>query len=161
WSLFRAQDVIGGVMGNQGQPIEIPYSVFYQQVTSDNIRDVVLQDTTATGDFRQPFTWPSPDSQEAAQGVKPQTSSQFLTTLLPVDDPSLTQVLREHNITVVAQNIQPNPIILFLVNWGPLLLLLGFFIWSARRGQRQMSSVFGFGRSQPREYNAERPKITF
>jgi cell division protease FtsH len=160
WSLFRAQDVIGG-LSSQSQPIEIPYSVFYQQVTADNVRDVVLQDTTASGEFKQAFTWPAADSPEATQGLKPQTSGQFTTTLLPVDDPALTQALRDHNVTVVAQNVQPSPILLFLVNWGPLLLLLGFFIWSARRGQRQMSNVFGFGRSQPREYNAERPKITF
>ncbi|CAG0965878.1 hypothetical protein ANRL2_01252, partial [Anaerolineae bacterium] len=30
-----------------------------------------------------------------------------------------------------------------------------------RRSQRQMGGVFGFGRSQAREYNAERPKVTF
>src|SRR5438046_2860639 len=80
WSLFRAQDVIGG-LSSQSQPIEIPYSVFYQQVTADNVRDVVLQDTTASGDFKQAFTWPAADSPEAAQGLKPQTSSQFMTTL--------------------------------------------------------------------------------
>src|SRR5690606_5673986 len=37
----------------------------------------------------------------------------------------------------------------------------GFFIWSARRAQGQMGNVFGFGRSQAREYNAERPQVTF
>ncbi|HLU11405.1 MAG TPA: ATP-dependent zinc metalloprotease FtsH, partial [Oceanobacillus sp.] len=54
-----------------------------------------------------------------------------------------------------------NPILLFLINWGPLALLFGFLIWSMRRSQRQMGGVFGFGRSQAREYNAERPQVTF
>src|SRR5690606_37698041 len=71
------------------------------------------------------------------------------------------QTLREHNVIVTIQQTETSPFLLFLLNFGPILLLLGFFIWSARRAQGQMGNVFGFGRSQAREYNAERPQVTF
>src|SRR5690606_29966932 len=57
--------------------------------------------------------------------------------------------------------VEPSPILVFLINFGPLLLLLGFFVWSARRTQRQASGIFRFGRSQAKEYNVQRPQVTF
>ena len=69
--------------------------------------------------------------------------------------------LRENNVTIIPETIEASPILVFLINFGPLLLLLGFFIWSARRTQRQASGVFGFGKSQAKEYDVERPQVTF
>ena len=73
----------------------------------------------------------------------------------------MPQTLRDHGVTIVSQTAEPNTILLFLLNWGPLVLFVGFLIWSTRRAQRQMGGVFGFGRTQAREYDAEKPKITF
>ena len=53
------------------------------------------------------------------------------------------------------------PLLMLLINFAPFLLIIGFFVWNARRAQRQMTGVFGFGRTQAKEYNAERPAITF
>jgi cell division protease FtsH len=106
-------------------------------------------------------TWPAPDSPEAKQGVAPRTSDQFTTTLLPVSDPQLPETLRQHNVTIVSQISDPSPILVFLINFGPVLLLVGFIVWTARRQQGQMGNVFGFGRTQAREYTVERPKVTF
>jgi len=158
WTFLRLPDMVSGVTAEQ--QIEIPYSEFYNQVVNNNVDQVVLQDNQARGTFRSPVTWP-PRTQAAAQGTNPSTASRFTTTLLPIDDPQLAQTLREHNVTIVSQITETSPILLFLLNFGPILLLLGFFIWSARRSQGQMSNVFGFGRTQAREYTVERPKVTF
>ncbi|NDJ63201.1 MAG: ATP-dependent zinc metalloprotease FtsH [Chloroflexi bacterium] len=95
------------------------------------------------------------------QGVQQRTSSAFTTTLLPVEDPELVPLLNEQGVTVVGQTTEVNPILLFLFNWGPLLLLVGFIFWSTRRVQRQAGGIFGFGRTQAREYDMERPQVTF
>ncbi|MFN8452790.1 MAG: ATP-dependent metallopeptidase FtsH/Yme1/Tma family protein [Anaerolineae bacterium] len=159
WSLLRLPDMMSSV--SPSQPITIPYSVFYDQVINDNVSQVVLQDMGAQGTFKSAVTWPESGSPLLRQGVQQGTSTSFNTTLLPIDDPQLAQTLRDHNVTIVSQTSEPNTILLFLLNWGPLLLFVGFLIWQTRRAQRQMGGVFGFGRSQAREYDAEKPKITF
>jgi cell division protease FtsH len=159
WTLLRVPDMVSSV--SPDQPLQIPYSDFVAQVEAGNVAEVVLQESTARGRFKTSYVWPPEDSPLVAQGVTPRSSTTFTTTLLPISDPQLAQLLRENEVTIVGQITQPNPILLFLVNFGPLLLLVGFFIWQARRAQRQMGGVFGFGRTQAREYNAERPKVTF
>ncbi len=159
WSLLRLPDMMSSV--SPSQPISVPYSVFYDQVLKDNVTEVVLQDTSAQGTFKTRVTWPENGSPLLSQGVQQQTSTSFTTTLLPINDPQLPQTLRDHNVTVVSQPPPSNDLLIFLLNWGPLLLFVGFLIWQTRRAQRQMGGVFGFGRSQAREYDAEKPKITF
>ena len=158
WLFFRVPGMVGEIGGDQ--PIDVPYSVFFEQVEADRVSQVTIQELTVRGRFTQPFTWPTPDS-AAAANTQPRTSNRFTTMLPIVDDPQLLQTLRDHNVVVTAQMTETSPILLFLLNFGPILLLLGFFIWSARRAQGQMGNVFGFGRSQAREYNAERPQVTF
>jgi cell division protease FtsH len=136
------------------QTVEIPYSVFFEQINAGNVAEATLQDAAVTGVLKQPIPMPS-------GGAPPATFDRFTTTLPPVEDPQLMQALRENNVTIVAQTVEVSPIFLFLINFAPVLLILGFFIWQGRRAQGQMSNVFGFGRSQAREYTAEKPQITF
>jgi len=159
WSVFRVPDMVNSF--SQDAPIDVPYSFFYSQVATGNVGEVVLQEQSATGAFRSATTFPPDGSELLQQGVQQQTSTTFTTTLLPVDDPALTTALRENNVTVTAQTIEPNQLLIFLLNWGPLLLIFGLIIWQTRRAQRQMGGVFGFGRTQAREYNTERPQIKF
>ncbi len=154
WLFLRVPDLVSTMSG--GQAVEIPYSLFFEQVTAGNVSEVMLQDAAVSGRLRQTITW-SPDNRPETEA----TFDRFTTTLLPVDDPQLTQALRDNNVTIVAQTVEISPILLFLINFSPILLILGFFIWQGRRAQGQISNVFGFGRSQAREYTAEKPQITF
>ncbi|MCK6579881.1 MAG: ATP-dependent zinc metalloprotease FtsH [Anaerolineae bacterium] len=159
WSLFRLPDMVNSVSPNQ--PITIPYSLFYEQVTSGNVSEVVLQDATATGVFRSAVVYPPDGSPLLQQGVQQRESRTFTATLLPISDPELPQILRDNNVTIVGRITEANPILLFLLNFGPLVLLIGFLLWSTRRAQRQMGGIFGFGRTQARQYDPEKPKVTF
>ncbi|MBZ0302398.1 MAG: ATP-dependent metallopeptidase FtsH/Yme1/Tma family protein, partial [Anaerolineae bacterium] len=142
------------------QPIDVPYSFFYDQVVADKVSQITIQDMTIRGQFTQAVTWP-PSGSAAAGTTAARSSNRFTSTLPPVNDPQLLETLRAHNVVVTSQMTETSPILLFLLNFGPILLLLGFFVWSARRAQGQVGNVFGFGRSQAREYNAERPQVTF
>jgi cell division protease FtsH len=122
-------------------------------VTANNVESVVFQESYVRGEFRDSVE--NPDPQRSG------SITNFIVTLLPVEDPQLTELLREHNVAVDADVVELNPILLFLINWGPLVLLIGFFIWTTRRAQRQMTGVFGFGQSRAREYSAEKPQVTF
>lgn len=159
WSLLRLPDIANSI--NPSQPITIPYSTFFEQVTAGNVQDVILQDQSVVGTFREAYTFPEEGDPLLQDGVTPRTSLNFETTLLPIADPALPEALRANDVTVIPQLVTPNPILSILLNFGPLLLIVGLLIWQTRRAQRSMGGVFGFGRTQAREYNAEKPKITF
>jgi cell division protease FtsH len=150
WFFWRVPEMVDNAVNNP--PIDVPYSLFYDQVTAGNVQEVTIEAQDVTGVFIKDVEWPKGSGN---------VSNRFHSTLLPVDDPQLPDALRENNVTVVSQVSQPSPILLFLLNFGPILLLVGFFIWQARRAQRQAGGIFGFGRSQAREYNSERPQVTF
>jgi cell division protease FtsH len=161
WTFFRLQDMVGGSMNQQTVPVA--YSFFYDQVEAGNVDEVLFQDNQVRGEFKAPVPYPPEGSPLLEEGVNQQTANAFSTTLLTdsIPDPQLAEALRVNNVTIVAQTVEPSPILIFLVNFGPILLLLGFFLWTARRQQGQMGSVFGFGRTQAREYTIERPQVTF
>ncbi|MBZ0297233.1 MAG: ATP-dependent zinc metalloprotease FtsH [Anaerolineae bacterium] len=160
WLFFRVPSMVND-LGSEAT-IDVPYSFFYQQAEAGNVDQVVIQENTANGTFRSAVTWP-PEGSPESESIQPQRSSNFTATV-PPNDTDLLEVLRNNNTEIAYQNVEPPALLVFLANFGPLLLmlgLLGFFIWSARRSQGQMGNVFGFGRSQAREYNAERPQVTF
>jgi len=156
WLFFRVPGMVSEFGGEQ--PVEVPYSFFFEQVEAGNVRQVTLEDINVTGQFHQPVTWPP---RGTASALPARSANWFTTTLLPVDDPQLAAALRDNNVIIAARTSETSPILIFLLNFGPILLLLGFFVWSARRAQGQMGGIFGFGRSQARQYDAERPQVTF
>ena len=161
WLFFRVPTMVNE-FGTE-QPIEIPYSFLFEQAEAGNVERVVIQENNAQGIFEAPVTWSPAGSAQQGQGAAPQRSDRFVSTI-PPGDTDLLEALRANNAQIEYQNVEPPALLIFLANFGPLLLmlgLLGFFVWSARRAQGQMGNVFGFGRSQAREYNPERPQVTF
>ncbi len=160
WLFFRVPTMVNE-FGTE-QPVEIPYSFLFEQAEAGNVERVVIQENNAQGVFETAVTWP-PAGEAQPQGAAPQRSDRFVSTI-PPGDTDLLEALRANNAQIEYQNVEPPALLIFLANFGPLLLmlgLLGFFVWSARRAQGQMGNVFGFGRSQAREYNTERPQVTF
>ena len=77
----------------------------------------------------------------------------------PIDDD--LKLMRAKNVKLTFQTNQPSvlgSIVPFLL---PVLLLVGFFWWSSRRAQGQMSGIMSIGRSRAKVYTSERPKTTF
>lgn len=161
WSLIRFTDMMGSTQ--TGTIIQLPYSTFYDLVTDGRVTEVVINADSVRGKFNEAisFTADGTPILEGEAGVAASTATGFVTTLLPIIDMDLPEILRSHNVNIIGQTNEINPIVGFLLNWAPLLLLVGLLIWMTRRTQRQMGGVFGFGRTQAREYNTERPQITF
>src|SRR5262245_24411468 len=94
WMLLRVPDMVSSVAS--GPTVEVPYSFFIDQVKAGNVSQVLLQDTQAHGVLKAPVRPPGGD--ESSQEFR-----NFVTTLLPVEDPELPQLLRDNDVTVVAQ----------------------------------------------------------
>jgi cell division protease FtsH len=90
------------------------------------------------------------------------TYSEFQTTFpSAIGDPNLISMLEAHKVVVdVARPSSPWAIEL-LANWGPMLLLIGFFWWMGMKASQNQAGLFGLGRTKARRYNEEQSKITF
>jgi cell division protease FtsH len=151
----------------------IPYSTFLAQVRARNVSGVHVVGARIAGTFVEPVTWPPKDEQAAKEkrgakeepatpAVPPQPYTKFVTTFpSEIGDPSLLALLEEHHVEVDVTEPRTPWLVELLVSWGPLLLLLGVFLWFGRQGRMQQSGLFGFGRSRARRYGAEQPKVTF
>lgn len=154
WTLFRIPDMVGMV---QGAVVEIPYNVLRDQAEDNNIASIKVIDQQAEGTFRRQVTFADPVTGQSYERVE-----RFRTTLLPgASNDALFEALNASDADMLAAEPDPNVFLIFLVQVAPLLLVIGFLVWMARRTQRQMGGAFNFGRTQAREYTVDRPQVKF
>jgi cell division protease FtsH len=70
-------------------------------------------------------------------------------------------LLETHHVTI---DVSPTTVPWFLqllVTWGPMLLLVGAFVWMSARAGRGLSNQFGFGKVKAKRYASDQPKVTF
>jgi cell division protease FtsH len=171
------------------QVADIPYSTFLNQVRAGNVSKVHVTADTITGDFVNPVLWPKPEPNRESKAAGPPASLEQSTpatspspqttekppeeppavsyhkfhTMFPaaIGDPNLMALLESHQITVEV-SAASNPWLLnLLIDWLPMLLLIGFFWWMATRSGRGQGGMFNFGRLKARRYSSDQPKITF
>src|SRR5437660_8269516 len=140
--------------GSPQDVLEVPYSTFYQQVKLDNVKDVVFQGQDATGDFRNAITVPG------SNNGNPSTHFHF--TQLPNGDPTLVALLNQHHVSYQAKLANDNSVFLnILFNFVPWILIIGVFIFIARRATQSQQNIFSFGKSKAKVVLADRPGTTF
>jgi cell division protease FtsH len=147
------------ILDSSSGSVEIPYSFFRKQVDEGAVKSVVFTGQQVSGEFKSPVIYVPPDQQSVAA----RTITRFATFLPPeaVGDKDLINALTEKNVNIYSADPSPSPLLLLLLNWGPLIiigvLLYVFFI----RARQQQSNIFGFGQSRARRYNEEMPQVTF
>lgn len=150
WTLFSSQNLMSGLSGPTS---EVPFSTVRDQAIQSNIRNISFEgDTTLRGEFSSPVITQDANGRSI-------NARRFTSTLPPGGADVLLEVLPD-NVVIEANPAQPS-LLLILLNFAPLLLIIAFFVWTARRAQGQMGNIFSFGRSNAREYSAEMPRVTF
>jgi len=158
------------------QTIAIPYTAFIQQIKNGNVTEVQIDGTQISGVFKKglPATDLVPADQLATPPASPQpvSTSQAnstpilytsFTTTFPeaVGDPNLIPLLEANNVTLNAQ-APSNPLIVnMLISALPFILFIGLMVWMGRQSMKSQSGLFNFGQSKARQYNEERPQVTF
>jgi cell division protease FtsH len=183
WSLFNLWT------GPPAEVANIPYSTFLEQVQADNVSKVHLAGDTITGTFVKPLLWPkaqpkaestsptsaaspdkstsgassSPEADSKQQNLPPPTYYREFGTTFPavVGDPHLMALLESHHVTVDVSAPSRPWLLEVIINWLPMLLLVGLFWWMATNAGRSQSGMFGFGRIKARRYSSDQPKVTF
>jgi cell division protease FtsH len=138
------------------EPVRIPYNpTFLDQVRADNVNRISTQGATVDGQFKKEFKYGDAKPNKAFK------------TEIPVfaNGDQLSKLLEDHKVTIEAEPINQSRGFLasLILGFGPVLLLIGLFVYFARRagGGGAMSALGTFGRSRARRAEGGEQKITF
>jgi len=181
WLLYSLQ------INRQSDVADLPYSTFVEQVRSDNVSKVEISGVQITGTLVTPLIWPQQEKQEAqsleppsrpstssaqsshsnssseqAKPPSPTRYSNFRTTFpATVGDPNLMGLLETHHVRMDVSAPSTPWLLDVLMNWFPIIVLVGFLWWMGARASRMQGGMFGFGRMKARRYSSDQPKVTF
>jgi cell division protease FtsH len=120
----------------------VTYTQFSQQVAQGEVKKV-----TVTGDQLQ---------------GELSNNTQFVTTV-PANDPTLWPLLKDHNVNVTvtrADDGMPTLMSVF-INWFPMLLLIGVWVFFLRQMQAGGGKAMGFGKSRAKLLTERQGRVTF
>ncbi|WP_430432227.1 ATP-dependent zinc metalloprotease FtsH [Oceanicaulis sp.] len=120
---------------------EINYSQFMNQVESGQVSSVTIQGDTITGQT---------------------TGGATFRTTIPADA-NVTAVLRSADVDITAQQPSEGGIspLGILINWFPMLLLIGVWIFFMRQMQGGGRGAMGFGKSKAKLLTEKTGRVTF
>ncbi|MGH7106838.1 MAG: ATP-dependent zinc metalloprotease FtsH [Acetobacteraceae bacterium] len=120
---------------------EVAYSDFLKQVESGQVRSVVIQGHTVSGELKNGTSF---------ETYSPQ-------------DPSLVGRLTGKNVQVIAKppSTDANPLLHYLLSWFPMLLLIGVWVFFMRQMQSGGGRAMGFGKSRARMLTEKQGRVTF
>ena len=144
-----------GLFGGLTSTPEVSYSVVYEQLRQQNVALLDFKgETGVDGQFTRSVIVTSPSGRS-------QNISRFNANLPPGGADELRELANEHRVNVHATPNEPSILLSLIINFLPLVLIIGFFVWMGRRAQGQMNGIFSFGQSQAREKTPEMPAIRF
>ncbi|MEP6952844.1 MAG: ATP-dependent zinc metalloprotease FtsH [Solirubrobacteraceae bacterium] len=157
-ALLALNFVLALVTGGPADRTRIPYEPFFvDQVRAGNVQEISSRDQTIEGTLKAKATYTPPKG-------KAKAVDRF-TTQVPafVDTVDLTKLLDDKNVVVNASAADDgrSPLLTLLLGFGPTLLLVGIFVYLARR-MSSGGALGGFGRSAARRIKPEdQARVTF
>jgi cell division protease FtsH len=121
---------------------EISYTDFLSGVEAGNVAEVTIAKHRITGSFRD--------------------KSGSFTTIAP-EDPSLVEKLNKKGVKITARLPEEDvpSILSVLVNWFPMLLLIGVWVFFMRQMQSGGGRAMGFGKSKAKLLTERHGRVTF
>ena len=120
---------------------QLAYSDFIGDVNNGRVRSVVVQDHNISGTL---------------------TDGTSFETYTP-QDPTLIPRLTEKGVEVMAkpQDSDSNPFLRYLINYAPILLMFGAWIFIMRQMQAGGGRAMGFGKSRPKMLTEKQGRVHF
>jgi cell division protease FtsH len=142
--------------------LEVPYTLFRQQVTAGNVAEIVSRGDAIQGTFKQAVTYPP-------EGDQARTSTTFSTQRPAFADPGLESELFSQGVVINARPLEEPRgwLLTLLISFGPAILLVAVIVWLSRRATSQlggMGGAFGLGRSTARRVDKpgeDEKRVTF
>jgi len=138
--------------------IDVPYNpTFLGQVRAGNVERISSQGETVQGKFKQPVQPPGNAKGEPAKNFE---------TEVPTfaNEVELSRLLESKGVIVQAQPINSGGLLVnLLLGFGPVILLVGLFVFLARRagGAGGMGALGNFSRSRARRSEGSEQRVNF
>jgi cell division protease FtsH len=146
------------LFGPGEERVRVPYSPFFlEQVRTDNVKEISSKGETVTGEFKKEVDAPGDEGK----------SDKFETEVPTfANEDQLSELLEEHDVQVNAKPVDEggNFLLTLLLSFGPVLLLVGLFVWMARRAAGAgggMGPLGAFTRSRARRSEHSEQRVTF
>ncbi len=125
---------------------EVSFSEFVEDVKKDRIEEVTIAGDRVEG------TYKNAPRDGAGDGS-------FSTQLM--DYPGLADLLLDHDVRIAAERPRENTLTTVLMTWGPLLLIVGLWVFFMRQMQSGGNRALSFGKSKAKLLSASGKKVTF
>ncbi|MBV9212586.1 MAG: ATP-dependent metallopeptidase FtsH/Yme1/Tma family protein, partial [Actinobacteria bacterium] len=152
--LFALNFVLSLALSGKPARLSVPYSLFYRQVEQRNVKEISAKGDEIQGTFRTAVSYPP--------GKSGKSNTKFQTVRPAFGDDGLSRLLISRDVTVNAHAVDTGtPLWQTIVfGFGPTLLLVGLFVFLARRSAA--GGMLGqFGRSGARRYEHSAQRTTF
>ncbi len=124
----------------QGDSTQVDYTSFYSSVEADEVAEVNIQGRNISGKYKDGASF---------------------RTYAPAD-PDLIATLREIGVKIQAQPEEDRGFLFtLLVSWGPILLLIGVWIFFMRQMQSGGGKAMSFGKSRAKLLTDSQDRVTF
>jgi len=124
----------------QSREPDVVFSDFWASVEKGDVQEVTIQGKRIQGKYQ---------------------SGESFKTFAPTD-PELVKMLRDRKVRIAAKPEDESPwYVVLLVNWFPMLLLIGVWIFFMRQMQMGGGKAMSFGKSRARLLTENQSKITF
>ena len=120
----------------------VVYSQFQQQVSDGSVKEITVQGDNIKGML---------------------SGNQAFTTTMPANDPSIWPLLNSHHIKVTVTPSEDGSLNLMsvFINWFPMLLLIGVWVFFLRQMQAGGGKAMGFGKSRAKLLTERQGRVTF
>jgi cell division protease FtsH len=141
--------------------VTVPFSPYFlEQVKAGKVRSISSKGDTVEGDFAAKQRYPESD--------KKATPTKLFATQVPSfwNGAELSALLQEKKVQIDAKSTTTSQSLLaeLLLGFGPTLLIVGLFVFIARRAAKAggaMGALGNFGRSQARRVDPAQIRVTF
>src|SRR5580692_4926000 len=126
----------------RGKPdLGLNFTEFLNDVDAGNIRNATIDGTQVKGDYVN--------------------GSQQYHTVVPSTYPELYTKLKDKGVTMTINDSSASGWLSMLVNFSPIILVVGFWIFMMRQMQSGGNKAMSFGKSRARLHSTQQRKVTF
>ncbi|MEM9557770.1 MAG: ATP-dependent zinc metalloprotease FtsH [Acidobacteriota bacterium] len=133
------------IQGGTGDQQELTFTQFLEAVENREVEKVLMKENELSGRFK--------GSQAAEDDFD------FHTEFPRYD--GLVDRLLESDITIVYEKKEESPLLAIFLTWGPVLLIVGLWIFFMRQFQSGGNKALSFGKSKAKLLNTGGKKVTF
>ena len=127
---------------SHGKPdVALNFTEFLNDVDAKNIRNATIDGTQVKGDYVN--------------------GRQTYHTTVPTTYPELYTKLKDADVTMTINDSSASGWLSMLVNFSPIILVVGFWIFMMRQMQSGGNKAMSFGKSRARLHSTQQRKVTF